>query len=223
VVCKLVLGQLLDEWDSDSCTLKNGQVLKADLVFVCFGDKPNSGPLAGNQKPKAISNGNNTSSTNASKKTPVKLDCRKCIQVDAYLRVSGHSNIFCCGHVAAPPTEGVKQAFRAEVQVTLAAAYVISLVTGKPFCRYREDATLESPFMPMIYVLSLGNWDGALGFNSLVAPGPLVVIVKWIVEWTKIRQILGRPVGVLVWLIGDELVFFLSKNFLPPVPTEKVV
>jgi hypothetical protein len=77
--------------------------------------------------------------------------------------------------------------------------------------------------MPMIYVLSLGNWDGALGFNSLVAPGPLVVIVKWIVEWTKIRQILGRPVGVLVWLIGDELVFFLSKNFLPPVPTEKVV
>jgi apoptosis-inducing factor 2 len=224
--CKLVLGQLLDKWDSDSCTLKNGQVLKADLVFVCFGDKPNSGPLAGNHKPKAISNGNNssnnTSSTNASKKMPVKLDRRKCIQVDAYLRVIGHSNIFCCGDVAAPPTEGVKQAFHAEVQGTLAATNVIRLVTGKPFCRYPEDATLKSPFMPMIYVLSLGNWDGALGFNSLVVPGPLAAIVKWIVEWTKIRQILGRPVGVLVWLIGDEFVFFLSKNFLPPVPTEKV-
>jgi apoptosis-inducing factor 2 len=223
--CKLVLGQLLDKWDSKSCTLQNGQVLRADLVFVCFGDKPNSGPLTGNHKTKPISNGNNssnTSSTNASKNAPVKLNRRKCIQVDAYLRVSGHSNIFCCGDVAAPPTEGVKQGFHAEMQGMLAATNVIRLVTGRPFIRYPEDVTLKSQFMPMVYVLSLGKWDGVLGFNRLVVPGPLAAISKWIVEWTKIRQMLGRPVGVLIWLVADALVFFVSKNFLPPEPTKKV-
>ena len=223
---KLVLGQMLETWDSTSCTLKatekqpkQQQRLEADLVFVCFGDKPNSNPLV---VTKSITDKNNSRSFIPPPTPPApKLDRRKCVHVDSFLRVEGRPNVFCCGDVACPPTEAVKQAFHAEVQGHIAGANIVRLATGHPFLRYPEDATLGSPNMPLVYVLSLGQWDGVIGFNSITVPGPLAPILKWILEWTKIRQMLGRPIGILVWMIGDAVTFFLSKSLVPPVSKTK--
>ena len=140
---------------------------------------------------------------------------------DAFLRAEGRRNVFCCGDVAAPPTEGVKQAFHAEVMGHVAAENVNRLASGRPYMRYPEDATSGSHQMPLVYVLSLGKWDGIMGFNDLVVPGPLAAVLKWIIEWTKVRQMLGRPVGTLVWIIGDAVTFFLSRTFIKPVPHGK--
>jgi NADH dehydrogenase FAD-containing subunit len=209
---RLVLGQMLETWDDKSCKLKNGKVLRADLVFVCFGDKPNSSPLTNASGKKGnIGNGS---------PPPVKFDPKRCVKVDAFLRAEGRRNVFCCGDVSAPPTEGVKQGFHAEVQGHLAAENVIRLASGQRFKRYPEDAANGSDLMPLVYVLSLGKWDGVIGFNSLCIPGPLAPIVKWIIEWTKVRQMLGRPIGTLIWKFGDAITFFLSKHFLRPIRKE---
>ena len=205
----LVLGHMLERWDKTSCTLKNGTRITADLVFVCFGDKPNSSPLVDKKNPKET--------TAITLPSQVKLDRRKCVKTDAFLRVEGRRNVFCCGDVAAPPTEGVKQAFHAEVMGHVAAENVNRLPNGRRYMRYPLDAASGSHMMPLVYVLSLGKWDGVIGFNSLALPGPLAAILKWIIEWTKVRQMLGRPVGSIVWIIGDAIAFFLSRTFLKPV------
>ncbi|CAB9514455.1 Apoptosis-inducing factor homolog B [Seminavis robusta] len=215
--CKLLLGEMLRKWDDKSCTLRHGAVLKADLVFVCFGDKPNSGPLVANN-PRALTT--SSTGTTSGSGNVIQLDQRKCIQVDPFLGVPNRPNIFCCGDVAAPPTEDAKQAFHAEVQGGVAAENVMRLVTGRPFVQYPEDATSGSQRMPMVYVLSLGRFDGVIAFNQLIIPGALASLVKWILEWTKIRQMLGRPVGILIWMFGDAVTFFLSKTYLPPKPKE---
>lgn len=230
----LVLGQMLDRWDNQSCTLKNGTRIIADLVFVCFGDKPNSSPMIDHQTNSIISNKKKkgttttlTSTTTSSTTMPsVKLDRRKCIKTDAFLRVEGRRNVFCCGDVAAPPTEGIKQAFHAEVMGHVAAENVIRLANGLQFKRYPEDAASDGSgshtdnmitTLPLVYVLNLGKWDGVIGFNSLTVPGPLAAVLKWIIEWTKVRQMLGRPIGLIIWIIGDAIVFFLSRTLLKPI------
>ena len=200
----LVLGQLLESWDDHGCTLKNGKIIRADIVYVCFGDKPNSDPLVSETD-------NKKGAGNSGTMSPVRLDRRKCIQVDEFMRVEGRRNVFCCGDVSAPPTDGIKQAFHAEVQGHLAANNVIRLATGRPFERYPQDAALGSDSIPLVYVLSLGKCNGVIGLNGLCIPGPLAPIVKWIIEWTKVRQMLGRPVGILIWKIGEPLAMFLGK------------
>lgn len=206
---KVLLGQRLEKWDAKSCTLQNGKVLKADLVFVCFGGKPNSGSLV--LKNDALNN------VKGSAPPPVQLDRRRFVKVDSFLRVEGRRNVFCCGDVATPPAEGFKQAFHAEAQGHVAGENVKRLATGRPFMQYPRDAASGSHQMPMVYVLSLGKWDGVIGFNSLSVPGPLAAVLKWVIEWTKVRQMLGRPVGTLIWKIGDTVTYYISKTFLPPV------
>ena len=210
----LMLGQMLESWDTKSCTLKNGTRITADLVFVCFGDKPNSSPLVDNNP--SSKNGTTTKALQPF----VKLDRRKYVKTDAFLRVEGRRNVFGCGDVAAPPSEGVKQAFHAEVMGHVAAENVNRLASGQRYMRYPEDAASGSHQMPLVYVLSLGKWDGVIGFNGLVVPGPFAAVLKWIIEWTKVRQMLGRPVGTIVWIIGDVVAFFLSRTFIKPIPQQ---
>jgi apoptosis-inducing factor 2 len=215
---RLVLGQKLETWDTKSCTLQNGQVLKADLVHVCFGDKPNSACLKNDTRSTALTNGDK-----GVKATPpsVQLDRRNCVKVDGFLRVEGRQNVFSCGDVATPPTEGFKQAYHAEAMGHIAGENIKRLATGRPFVRYPEDAAAGSDQMPMVYVLSLGKWDGVIGFNSLCIPGPLAALVKWVIEWTKIRQMLGRPVGLIIWKFGDVATTLISKHILLPVPKKQ--
>merc|ERR1719343_1817500 len=43
---KLRLGESLRSWNERSCTLTDGTVLNADVVYVCFGNRPNSAMVA---------------------------------------------------------------------------------------------------------------------------------------------------------------------------------
>lgn len=203
----LILGDKLQSWDDVSCRLQNGTVLKADLVFVCFGNDPNSAPLLQPQNSLRITGSNSTR--------------KQFVKVDAYLR-AGTPNVFCCGDVAEPPTEGLKQAFHAEAMGHLAAENVIRTAAGRfPLHLYPEDLTGGVDKMPFVTVLSLGQYDGVIGFNSLSVAGPLSAIMKWIIEWTKIEQMLGKPLGCWIWLLGDAVAYFVSRIFLRPVSKTK--
>ena len=197
----LKLGTKLQSWSTKGCTLENGQELKADLVYVCFGMKPNTSPVVQPQDSRSA----------------IKVDSRKYIPVDDCLRVQGHSNIFSIGDVASPPSEGIKQAYNAEVMGHIAGINVLRTIIGAKgkLLKYPEGASGTS-YLPLVFVLSLGRYDGVVGFNELCIPGPIAAIVKWLLEWTKIAAILGRPVGTLIWIIGDAVTFFLSKTILLP-------
>jgi len=62
----------------------------------------------------------------------------------------------------------------------------------------------------------LGRYDGVLGFNALVIPGPLAAIVKWILEYTKVLDMKGSLLGHLIWKLADAVVLFLSRTLIVP-------
>ena len=43
---------------------------------------------------------------------------------------------------------------------------------------------------------------------------------KWLLEWTKVAAVQGRPVGELFWAIADAATFLLGRTLLRPVPRQ---
>jgi len=216
---QLKLGQRLKSWNTKSCTLQDGTVLRADLVYECLGGQPNSDVVS-------------TSKSNAGSSCCFQKTPRGHFIVDSTLQVlpskdesqqnppSWYGSIFACGDVASPPLGDEKQAFQAEMQGKLAARNVLRLASNPKskdksnLYHYPFDVA-QSSRMPLVFVLSLGKADGILGFNNvLTIPGPLAAVVKWILECTKIWDMQGRPFGKLIWKIGDPVALFLSRTIL---------
>ena len=72
----------------------------------------------------------------------------------------------------------------------------------------------KSDQMPLVADVSLGPIDGVVVFQDLCIPGPLSAVAKWILECTKVMQMQGRPLGILIWKIADFVVLFLSAHLL---------
>jgi len=193
---ELVLDEPLEKWDTGSCTFKSGRVIEADLVYVCLGMQCNT---------ECVAKGDLASS----------LSTRKEVQVNEFFQVNGHSNIFAVGDAMSHPSREIKQAYYAEMNGCCAAKNVIRHAQGEALLNYPE-AIAGAPASPLVYVVSLGRYDGSLGFNSLVVNGAVAALVKWILEWTKVAQVEGRPIGTFVWAIADAITFWLSRTVLPP-------
>lgn len=54
-----------------------------------------------------------------------------------------------------------------------------------------------------MYVVSLGYGDASLRFGPIVINGFLPAFLKWGVEWSKVAQQRGRPIGALLWRLAD--------------------
>lgn len=217
---RLVLGQFLASWDESSCELKNGTVLHADIVYVCFGDRPNSQCATVSSRDLAESQ-----STSVMVPFNAKLDRRKCLIVADTLQLStidSQDCIFACGDVAAPPTEGNKQAFHAEIQGHLAGCNVVRLEQQRELLKYPDHIAGASQ-MPLIFILSLGRYDGVLGFNRLIINGPITAVLKWGLEFTKVMHMRGRPFGKIIWGVAEEVVLFLSRTFVKPAVQSSVI
>jgi len=193
---ELVLGETLKTWDEKSCTTASGRVIPADLVFVCFGLRCNS---------QSVVDGDMAD----------RLSDRREVEVDEHLKVCHSRCVFAAGDVMAHPSREIKQAYYAEMNGKLAALNVIRSAHGQSLMRYPEDIA-GAQIMPLVYVVSLGPCDGSLGFNEVVVNGTLAAMVKWFIEWTKVAQMEGRPLGALVWGFGDAVTFFLSRTLVKP-------
>jgi NADH dehydrogenase FAD-containing subunit len=208
------LGQSIQSWTETSCTLQDGTVLTADLVYVCFGSKPNSDMVK------------SSSSLLCSLTKQQNIQVRDTLQVVAASGSAAKFDtacIFACGDVSMPQHGGQDQAFQAEIQGNVAAINVLRLLKDDkttPLCRYPHDMTYGASEMPMVYILSLGKHDGVLGFNALIIPGPLAAIFKFVLEYTKVLEMRGSLLGRWIWKIADASVLFLSSTVLPPVPKD---
>jgi len=147
---ELRLGESLKSWNDRSCTLEDGTVLHADVLYVCFGNRPNSEPVH-NSKSKSNNNNNNNSNGNGNGNALFSLTKRRTVEVRDTLQLvvvdSNDNNDndnndnnndnsietrltswFACGDVASPPTNDEKQAFQAEMQGKVAAWNAIRLL-----------------------------------------------------------------------------------------------
>jgi hypothetical protein len=88
-------------------------------------------------------------------------------------------------------------------------------VNGTTLLKYPESISNAS-ISPLVYVVSLGRYDGSLGFNGVVVNGAIAAVVKWVLEWTKVRQMEGRPIGLSVWAFGDALTIWMSNHLIRP-------
>jgi len=131
---------------------------------------------------------------------------------------------FACGDVASPPNNDQKQAFQAEMQGKVAAKNVIKLFESSKatkqelrpqLFRYPQDIS-GSDHIPLVFVLSLGRYDGVLGFNNMCITGPFAAVVKYILEDTKVSHMRGRTLGKLIWKIGDAVTLFISRHVILP-------
>jgi NADH dehydrogenase FAD-containing subunit len=239
----LRLGESLRSWNDRSCTLEDGTVLHADVVYVCFGNRPNSEMVA---VPLWEAEGTNTGSAFESDKSCLfSMTRRRNVVVKDTLQLIfnnskddddvGFSDTpwFACGDVASPPSNDEKQAFQAEMQGKLSARNVIKMLESSSLEKQNENipSLLRYPIdiaradrIPLVFVLSLGRYDGVLGFNSLCLSGPLAAIVKWILEDTKVSQMRGHLLGNLIWKIGDAVTLFLSRTLLrsPSTSTSRI-
>jgi NADH dehydrogenase FAD-containing subunit len=237
------LGKSWQSWTDTTCTLQDGTVLQADVVYVCFGSKPNSEFVVAPHQQEPNTKSQPWCSL-TKRQTIVAQNTLQVLPVTIAAATAKHrastttttmtttflssNDIFVCGDVATPPSHDEKQAFQAEMQGKVAARNVLRLATTTssslssstsdatpPLYRYPNDVAGSSQ-MPLIFVLSLGKYDGVLGFNGLIVPGPMAAIVKWILEYTKVLQMRGDLLGKLIWKLGDAVVLFLSRTLILP-------
>ena len=95
-------------------------------------------------------------------------------------------------------------------------AGLLTALEGWELLAYPEGLVGEGREMPQIYCVSLGPYDGVLVFNWLVVPGPVAAVFKWLVEWTKVASVRGRPVGRLFWDIADASSVAISNYLIKP-------
>ena len=194
---ELLMGQTIGDISDKGCLLKkSGRELRADLVFVCFGMRPNTAMIKDGDMSACLSD-------------------RGLIQVNENLQVEGFPHAFAVGDAMAHPAREIKQAYYAELNGKAAAENVLRLVAEKPLLKYPDDI-VGAAISPLVYVVSLGRYDGSLGFNQLTINGGLAALVKFVLEWTKVKQMEGRPIGLAVWAFGDAMSFFLSRWVFKP-------
>lgn len=196
---RVILGEMLESFDDRGCVTRSGQTIKADYVFNCLGMKCNthcvqSGAFHG------------------------EVTLKGALQVNEFFQVGEAENVFAIGDMMLHPSLELKQAYFAETNGEAAASNILSLSAGRDkstWVRYPHDICGNAA-MPLVYVVSLGRYDGSLGFNKLVINGVIAAVLKWVIEWTKVKQMQGRPIGILIWMIGDWLTFLLSRTVLKP-------
>lgn len=215
---KFRLGQKLSSWNETSCTFPDGTAIQADIVYNCLGSRPNTDIFEAHIPPIGVTT------------IGIEFTNKRNIVVENTLQIRGgpfqDGSIFACGDVASPPTGDEKQAFQAECQGKIAARNVI-LLSSTSFQKaklkaYPQDVMMDgSDQMPLVVDLSLGRFDGMISFNGVCIPGPLAAVVKWILEYTKVMQMQGRPLGKLIWKFGDALTLFLASTVLKPTSTPR--
>jgi len=195
----LILGEMLESFDDAGCVTRSGRSVRADLVFNCLGMKCNTQSVSA-----GAYNG--------------ELNMKGALQVNELFQVGESDNIFAVGDMMVHPTLELKQAYYAEANGDAVAMNILNHLAGRPkstWVKYPYDIC-GSAVMPLVYVVSLGRYDGSLGFNKVVINGACAALVKWVIEWTKVKQMQGRPIGILVWTVGDWLTFLLSRTVLKP-------
>ncbi|MEK6873625.1 MAG: FAD-dependent oxidoreductase [Nanoarchaeota archaeon] len=132
--------------------------IKADMVFLCTGIKPNFHPLEKNFKNV--------------------LNEKKQIKVNEFLQVENYKNIFAAGDITAVKEEKLAQ--NAEKQADIVIKNLINTINDKHLIKYQPK--------PRIMVISLGRFNGILQYKNFILTGIIPGILKSFVEWKTMTR-----------------------------------
>uniref|UniRef100_A0A7S2EUM4 FAD/NAD(P)-binding domain-containing protein n=1 Tax=Ditylum brightwellii TaxID=49249 RepID=A0A7S2EUM4_9STRA len=240
-VCVL-LNTTLSSHNERQCITTSGDVYTADVVYVCFGMKPNSDFMVANMNKTTAATNDDTSNNSDNDITQknsivdpngfilvkdtfeIKENCTEEKNIDG--TVTSANSIFVVGDVASHSSNEMKQAYYAEAHGHVVAKNILAMARASSSTTNKNNFFLESypeifthdksNEMPLVYTVSLGRYDGSLGFNGFVLNGPIASLLKWIIEYTKVMQMEGKAVGEYIWWIGDTVTLWMSRNILPP-------
>ncbi len=206
---ELYLGSPLKKMDAKSITFKEGTKIQVDVVYKCVGVAPNSDILKSNATLAKALQGPN-----------------KSVVVNDHLQVNGYSHVFCAGDLCFhAKSNDLKLAHTAELNAHLVAENVLKLVAqdskqygsgpaADPLLVYPTDI-VGNTATPKLYCLSLGKYDGTLGFNSLVINGSISALMKWLIENMSVAAAAQRPIGNLFWMIAHYTSNLMGRTVLP--------
>lgn len=212
----------------DSVTLRGGQKLAADIVYMCTGAPPASEPL----RPTLLSHLDPSGRLRVNEHLEVAAatspggDQEPLLRPGSEDRVSGAraqagvsrwSRVYAMGDVAAHPSQELKVGHTAELNAHVAAANVVRAARGEPLLSYPHGA-VGACRSPRVFAISLGAYDGVLAMNGVVLMGAVAAIAKRLIEWSKVAACEERPVGTLLWRVADSFTAWLSRTLLPPPP-----
>lgn len=192
---ELVMGISVQKVQGQACTLEDGQVLRADIVYECGGFAPNTACLG----PGFCKH----------------LDEDNRLKVNHHLQVPGSPRIYAMGDMMFhQASNDIKLGHTAELNAHVVAENVKRQHRGEELVTYPEGAVGASR-VPRVFCVSLGKHAGVICFNQLVIGGLLPGPFKWLLEWTKVAACNERPVGELFWHIADYMTNILTRTLLP--------
>jgi apoptosis-inducing factor 2 len=203
---ELRLSTKIKEIGEKQIVLADGTVLAADLIYQCVGAAPNTNFLQQGILKNALTGP------------------KQALAVNDQLQVIGFSHIYAAGDLMHhPASDEIKLGHTAEVNGTFIAESIIAKIVhgGKaPNASSEQQRTYPQDVVgnvatPFIYCISLGQYDGTLGFNGLVINGFIAALMKWLIEWTKVAAVKKQPIGILFWQVGDAVSNWLGRTVLP--------
>src|SRR3989344_3234719 len=155
---KFIFNENAINYNNNYIKTNKGTKIKANMVFLCTGIKPNSQPLE-----KYFKNA---------------LNEKKQIKVNDFLQIENYENIFAAGDITNIKEEKLAQ--NAEKQATIVIKNLKNTINNKHLTKYHSK--------PRIMVISLGRFNGILQYKNFILTGIIPGLLKSFVEWkTMIR------------------------------------
>eukprot|EP00027_Filamoeba_sp_ATCC50430_P009220 CAMPEP_0168560460 /NCGR_PEP_ID=MMETSP0413-20121227/11073_1 /TAXON_ID=136452 /ORGANISM="Filamoeba nolandi, Strain NC-AS-23-1" /LENGTH=410 /DNA_ID=CAMNT_0008591765 /DNA_START=79 /DNA_END=1308 /DNA_ORIENTATION=- len=134
----------------------SGKVIEADLAFLCTGNIPNTDFLKDTELEQHV-------------------NAFGYIQVNEYLQIPEHGNVFAAGDVTDIPEEEEKLCQTAGAEIALVISNIWNMENGKPLQKFRARK------FPML--VSLGRYDCVFMYRGWTLCGLFPAMMKEFVEW----------------------------------------
>lgn len=155
---KLIFDHKIKEMKKNEFILDNGEILKADLAFLCVGIKPNFEFMKKNYSKS--------------------LNERNQIKTNKFLQLKGQKNIFVGGDITDINEEKLAQV--ATIHAHTIVKNIEALEEGKELVSYAPK--------PRGIVISIGEHRGVIEYKNFVMTGFLPSIAKKMIEYFEMRK-----------------------------------
>ncbi len=157
----ITFNERVVSYDRKKYRTDKGNLLHADLTFLCTGIKPNYEYME--------------------KHCSASLNERQNICVNPFLQVPGYQHIFAAGDITNIAEE--KTAQNAEKQAEMVVKNIVHAEKGEALEEYRSELR--------VMVISLGKWGGMLVYKNFIFTGIIPGILKRLIEWKTMRRYRG--------------------------------
>lgn len=155
---KIMFNERVVSFGKKGYVTDKGNILTADLTFLCTGIKPNYEYME--------------------KYCSTSLNERQNICVNPFLQVQGYQHIFAAGDITNIPEEKTAQNSEQQAEVVVRNIYHLE----------RNESPDEYHSQPRVMVINLGKWDGMLVYKNFVLRGIIPGILKRLIEWKTMRK-----------------------------------